>query len=304
MTSLQTLHSNYAFPIILSGLANFLLGISSLYWKELSDVATLTLVTYRVILSAAILALFVFVFRQANQLKKITIKSIRLHCVASLLIAANWAAFIWSSVNQRFLESGLGYLLAPFFSVALGIIIFHEPISRKKAVSTLLAFGAVIALIIFSSHLNHWTYFIISTTWGAYTYVKKSTSLGAVSGLLIETLFLTLCLTVATLAFNLPALYPGEIFAPSNNLIWLAGAVSTAPLLMLSYSAGKIPLSLTGFLQFILPATLIILSLFTHDQKPSGTPLALTILIIALLISLIFYELVDTQRTKNKSTHK
>ncbi len=137
----------------------------------------------------------------------------------------------------------MAILLAPFFSVALGIIIFHEPISRKKAVSTLLAFGAVIALIIFSSHLNHWTYFIISTTWGAYTYVKKSTSLGAVSGLLIETLFLTLCLTVATLAFNLPALYPGEIFAPSNNLIWLAGAVSTAPLLMLSYSAGKIPLS-------------------------------------------------------------
>jgi chloramphenicol-sensitive protein RarD len=205
----------------------------------------------------------VCIFSEANQIKKITKKSIGLHCVASILIAANWGAFIWASINENFLESGLGYLIAPLFSIALGLVIFHEKISAKKAVTPLVTVGAVIALIILSSDLDHLTYLVISGTWGAYTYIKKYTSLDAISGLFIEMLFLTLCLTIATLAFRIPIVYPGEFTPPSNILILIAGAISTTPLLMLSYSTRKIPLSVTGLLQFTLPITLISISIFT-----------------------------------------
>lgn len=285
----------HSLAIILSGAANFFLGISSLYWKELGEVSSMTLVAYRITLSAITLTLFVVFFRQAKKTTKVTLKSIHLHCIASLLIAINWGAFIWSSINGYLLESGLGYLLAPFVSIVLGSIVYHEPISLRSAISAIVAFGSVVALIIYTNDLNHFTYLSIATAWGLYTYIKKSTLLDSVNGLLIETLFLTGCLTVATVAFNLPITYPNEL---PNKLIWLAGAVSIAPLLMLSYSTGKMPLSLTGFLQFILPITLITISIFSNTQQISDTPLTLTLITTGILISLITYDISTSQRQK------
>ncbi|WP_159935168.1 hypothetical protein [Pseudomonas sp. S35] len=301
MNSFQTPISTHALPIILSGLANIFLGLSSLYWRSLSDVSPITLIAYRIFLSTAILAVFVCIFRKISQIKKITKNSIGLHCIASLLIAANWGTFIWASINENFLESGLGYLIAPFFCIAIGLVIYHEKISPQKAVTLLITFSSIIALIISSKNLNHFTYLMISGTWGAYIYIKKYTSLDAVSGLFIETLFLALCLTLAKLVFSIPIMYPNELDNPSNILIFLAGAVSTTPLLMLSYSAGKIPLSLTGLIQFILPITLISISIYTQKQQISDAPLAPTFIIIGILIILGIYDTANNQSAKKRA---
>ncbi|KAE9653557.1 rarD protein [Pseudomonas sp. PB105] len=298
MNSFQKSISTYALPIILSGLANLFLGLSSLYWRSFTDVSPITLVAYRIVLSAAILAVFVCIFRKASQIKKVTTKTVFLHCIASLLIAANWGAFIWASINEHFLESGLGYLIAPFFCIAIGLVIYREKISPKKAAILLVTLGFIIALIISSKNLNHLTYLIISGTWGAYIYIKKYSSLDAVSGLFVETLFLTLGLAIAKLALNIPIMYSDELDSPSNTLILIAGAVSITPLLMLSYSTGKIPLSVTGLIQFILPITLISISTYTQKQKISDTSLALSFIFIGTLIVLVIYDAINNQPSK------
>lgn len=250
-------------PILCSGLANILLGTSSLYWKALGDIPPITLVSYRVVLSAITLSAFILLCRNTHAIKHLPPKLIRLHCMASLFIAINWGAFIWSSINGHILESGLGYLLAPFISIALGAIIYNESISRTRALSTLAAFTGVALLIAFTPHLNHWVYLTIALSWGAYTHLKKSTVLDAVNGLCVETLFLTVCMALAISLLKLPIMAPNEFSAGPNQLIWLAGGVSAIPLLMFSYATGKIPLSITGFLQFTLPLTLIAISVVT-----------------------------------------
>ncbi|VVN76776.1 Protein RarD [Pseudomonas fluorescens] len=250
-----------ALVIISSALANVLLGASSVYWRALNDVSSLTLVAYRVSLSTLILAFLIFTFQRFNQIERYTLKLIRLHCIASLLIAISWGVFIWSSINGYILESGLGYLLAPFISVTLGTMIYRERVSTGKALFTFLVFGLVALLMVLIDNLNHGTYILIALTWGLYTYLKKSTSLDAVNGLFIETLFLTSCLVPAIFLLDLPITQLSELGTLSSTLIWLAGGISTLPLLMFSYSTGKIPLSLTGFLQFLLPLTLITIAL-------------------------------------------
>lgn len=298
MSSYQGTRSAYLLPMIFSGLANFLLGVSSFYWRELDDVSPITLVAYRITLSAVTLSLFVGVFRTTNRFNKINLKLVLLHCIASLLIAINWAIFIVASINGHLLESGLGYLLAPFFSIALGAVIYHESISLKSAISAVVALSSVITLIIFTDNLNHSTYIFIATTWGLYTYVKKSTSLDAVNGLLIETLFLTACLAIAIIAFSLSITYPSGLSTHSNRLIWLAGGVTIVPLLLLSHSAKNIPLSLTGFLQFILPITLISLSTVVHKQQIAGASLAIIGVTICILSIFIIYDIATSQQPK------
>lgn len=300
MRSLQNSFLPDYFSIILSGLANVLLGISSLYWRTLGEISSTTLVAYRVVLSALILTFFILIFRCANQIKHYTIKLICLHSIASILIAINWGAFIWASINGYLLESGLGYLLAPFISVVLGAVVYREPMVARKTVSTAVAFGAIAVLIISTKHLNHLTYLLIASTWGAYTYIKKSTSLDAINGLLIETLFLTACLALAMTLFELPVAWPSELPTQSSYLIWLAGGVSIVPLLMFSYATGKIPLSLTGFIQFMLPLTLFTLALLLRTQEISNTSLTLIISTAGLLITLIIYDLINPQRPTRK----
>lgn len=282
--------------ITLSVLANLLLGLSSLYWRALGDLPSITLVAYRIVLSALILICFILIFRHAQQIKNYTLKLICLHAIASILIAINWAVFILASINGYLLESGLGYLLAPFISIALGAVVYREHLTTRKTLSTVIAFSAIAALIISAKQLNHWTYLLIASTWGAYTYIKKSTSLDAINGLLIETLFLTICLALVTIFLELPVVWPYELPTQSGHLIWLAGWASIIPLLMFSYATGKIPLSITGFIQFILPLTLFTLALLLRTQAIPNTSFTLIISTAGLLIILITYDLIKPRQ--------
>ncbi|AMN81264.1 hypothetical protein AYR47_24445 [Pseudomonas azotoformans] len=206
------------------------------------------------------------------------------------MIAFNWGAFIWSSLNGHLLESGLGYLLAPFISIGMGCLIYHEPITPRKMLSTIVALSSVVSLVLLSENLNHWTYLLIATTWGSYTYLKKTTSLDAVSGLFLETLFLSAFLTLAIWAFNLTIIQPNE--SPYQNLlILLAGVVSVTPLLMFSFATNKIPLSATGFLQFILPLTLFSIGIIFYEQTIPKLSLALLMATASILAILLAYDL-------------
>lgn len=285
--------------IIVAGAANLLLGASSLYWRELDGIQIFILVAYRVLLSTAILSMLIFALKIHHQLKRATIKIILLHGVASLLIAVNWGCFIWSSINDFILESGLGYLLAPFLSIAFGAILYHETVSTTKAASLIVALLLISTLIISTSNLNHWTYLLISTTWGMYTLIKKITPLDAIAGLFIEMLFLTVPLALAFVWHDLPFVLTREESSGSNHLIWLAGGVSITPLLMFSYATKKISLFHTGLLQFLLPLTLI--SIATFRQKSDEiTPLTLALITTCILFALTAYDLKSSHPSKKR----
>lgn len=276
--------------IVISAIANLILAASSLYWRALAEIPPLTVLAYRVILSAAALSLLTFTPKNVSQIKNLTPRSILTHFIASFFVAANWITFINASANGYILESGLGYLIAPLISISLGILIYREQVTHTKFFTVAISLIASVLLIISSESLNHWTYLLIATTWGSYTYLKKATPLDAVSGLFLETFFLTACLALAIYAFDLPICLPDKLSGRSSELIWLAGVVSITPLLMFSFSTGKIPLALTGLIQFILPIALLTIGLFFNEQKIS--PLALTLIFITTgaLITLVVYE--------------
>lgn len=300
MDSTRKTYRQQHLAVALSGLANFFLGASSLYWKALSEFSSITLVVYRITLSSAILALFLLIFRRFSQLKALTPRLIVIHCTAATMIAFNWGAFIWSSINGHLLESGLGYLLAPFISIGMGCLIYHEPITPQKILSTIVALSAVAMLVLLSKNLNHWTYLLIAATWGSYTYLKKTSTLNAISGLFLETLFLTILLALSIWAFDLTIIRPNE--SPYQNLsIWLAGVVSVTPLLMFSFATNKIPLSLTGFLQFILPLTLFGIGIFFYKQAIPKLSLTMLMVTAGILATLLAHDIssVTSSKTRN-----
>ncbi|MGC6372204.1 protein RarD [Pseudomonas sp. K2I15] len=288
------LPENHTVAICLGVGANILLGVSSLYWRELSDVSPQTLVAYRIILSLLLLSVIVFSRNGFYEIRKIKIELLALHCLASLLVAANWTAFIWASVNGHILESGFGYLLAPLLSIAMGVFFYHESLRTTQVISIIIALCSAVLLILYSDELNHWTYIVIATTWGAYTCFKKATPLNATNGLFVETAFLSICLTLIIIIYGWAPAWPNELSTQSCLIIWLAGAISIIPLMMFASATSKIPLSMMGFFQFILPTTQLIVALLFYKQSISTISLILFVATIGALALVLLYELITS----------
>jgi len=254
--------------------ANVWLGASSLYWRELGEIPPETLVAYRILLSLPTLLLAMWGAGNLHTLRKHrSLRLLILHAVAAILVATNWGTFIWASIHGHVLESGLGYLIAPCFAIFIGIVILHERISRVGVISMTVIFLAVILLIIRSGELEKIVYLTIAITWGGYACIKKITPLHALHGLFFETAFLAgLCLPVLILS-NWSLRLPSTIGIYSIAILAMAGFISVFPLFLFGYAANKLPLSVMGFFQFVLPTTQLIVAVLIYRQMVSTNSL-------------------------------
>jgi chloramphenicol-sensitive protein RarD len=53
----------------------------------------------------------------------------RLAC-AAVLIAGNWALYIWGVNNEHVVETSLGYFINPVVTVLIGVLVLHERLRR------------------------------------------------------------------------------------------------------------------------------------------------------------------------------
>lgn len=192
-----------------------------------------------------------------------------IHLVAAVLVVINWGTFIWASIHGHVVESGLGYLIAPFVAILVGALALGDRMGwlRRSALAVIVA--AVFAMVQRSGELHHGVYLIIGVTWGAYACLKKLTTLDAFSGLLCETVVLSAGLVVAlatsSASLRLPAALPDSILLT----LALCGVVSVLPLWLFSVAAARLRLSVMGFFQFVLPTTQLFVALVFYRQSVS-----------------------------------
>lgn len=276
--------------MLAAGLSNLFLGLSSLYWKVFHDMNAIALVGYRVMLSLATVTLILWLKRDLFALfQQLKLRQVMLHGYAAVLVAINWGAFIWASIHGRVLESGLGYLIAPLLSIAVGLLIYRERLSTLKAVALSLICLSILFLITSSGDLDIRVYIIISVTWGLYTWLKKLTSLSPLKGLFVESLVLSCVLCPLLFLFDGLIALPASFSGFEQALLICCGLISIIPLALFSFAAGHLPISAMGLLQFILPLTQFILAVEVYGQ-PASTYTFLAFSAITLGMILVIFE--------------
>ena len=50
--------------------------------------------------------------------------------LAAVLIAGNWALYIWGVNNEHVVETSLGYFINPVVTVLIGVVVLHERLRR------------------------------------------------------------------------------------------------------------------------------------------------------------------------------
>ncbi|WP_422650025.1 EamA family transporter [Cupriavidus sp. H18C1] len=262
--------------------ANVVFGASSLYWRLLAGIAPTTLVGYRILISLTTLLAILWLTGRLRALRsKLGPRVLALHVAASCLVVVNWAVFI---CHGHVVETGLGYLTAPCISIAAGVIVFREKVDKVVAAALLVIAAAIALLLLRSGELQHWLYLTAAISWGGYACLKRFTPLDAVSGLLMETVFLSIGCGLALMFSDMTLALPAGMSTLHLAALAMAGLVSAIPLMLFSYAANHLSLSMNGLLQFVLPTTQFIVATFVYRQPVSAnTVIALSLIWLALM---------------------
>src|ERR1043166_1429707 len=231
-------------------------GIMPLYWRVLPAVPPFELTVHRV-LWCALFVLGVTLARGRWPQLLGVIRDRRLLgtlALTSVLISINWTIYIYCVASHQLGEASLGYYINPLISIALGVTLFGEHLSRLRLIAVLLA-GAAVAVQTFELGHFPWIAPALALSFGFYGYFRKRTNIDALDGLTIETwiLFPLTCGLVTfwtvsgTGAFPLPE-------PMKDMLLILGGPLTALPLALFSASARRIRLSTLGFLQYFFPS--------------------------------------------------
>lgn len=257
--------------ILYAASAFFIWGLFPLYFKLLKQVPSAELLVHRVLWSLLFLALILAWRKQWDWLRDLVRQPAvlgRFFCSA-LLLSSNWLLYIWAVNNDRVVDSSLGYFITPLVNVLLGFLLLKERLRAGQWLAVAVAACGVLWLTWQAGQLP-WIALVLAATFGTYGLLRKTSSLGPLEGLSIETLLLT-PLTLGYLAW---LLWHGQfvfIQQPLTTQIWLmlAGPITAIPLLLFAAGARRIPLSLLGMLQYIGP-TLQLLSGVLIYHEPFG----------------------------------
>ncbi len=273
-------------------------GILPIFWKWLQHVPSQEVLAHRIFWSF-IIVMSVLWFNKNLKLKPIFSNKalIRRLIVTSVLIGCNWGLFVYAVNSNQILEASFGYFINPLVSVLLGITILKERLSSLKISALLLAVGAVIYMAIDLGKLP-WISLGLAFAFGFYGLLKKTTPIGSLQGLAIETLFLSpFCLSFIIYKMIDGTGYLFMHSFKTDILLIFAGVVTVLPLLWFAKGAKRIPLSSVGFLQYIAPSFMLLLGVFVYGEEFGQTRL-ISFSIIWLALAIYTYSLIFDRKKK------
>src|SRR3712207_3901153 len=180
-------------------------------------------------------------------------RSARLLTLAAVLVTVNWGTYIYGVNSGHVVETSLGYFINPLVSVAFGVMLLGERLSRGQALAVGIAAAAVLVLGVEYGR-PPWIALTLAFSFGLYGLVKKRAGVDGAQSLAVETALLVLP-AIAYLLF-LGASGDGTFTTEGSGHVALlmAGGIATAvPLMLFGAAAIRIPLATVGVLQYIAP---------------------------------------------------
>lgn len=250
--------------------AYVLWGILPIYWKLIGGVSAFEILAYRIVLSMIFMILIIVVLKKSQTFKR-DLKHLFSHpieliviIIAGYVITINWGTFIWAVSNGHVLQSSLGYYINPLVSILLAFIFLKE---RFNKFETLAIIFATIGVLYMTIRVGEFPVIslMLAFSFGIYGLLKKIVKIEAISSIAIE----CIVTTPAGLIYMIYLWNTGTSSVGLNmDTFWLmfSGAVTAIPLILFSAGAKRIPLSLTGFIQYVGPTIMFFLGIFAFKE--------------------------------------
>ncbi len=254
--------------------AYLLWGLFPIYWRRLSGVESLQILSHRIVWAAVFTVVALIATRKLGSLVALFKDRRRLPfaVAASVLITINWGIYIWSVNSSHVMDSALGYYINPLVSVGLGAIFLRERMDRWTSLAVgIAAVGVAVASFMMGG--LPWISLVLATSFGFYGLVKKKAALPPLVGLAAETLIvMPFALAFLVARHSVGAGSFGGADSVATVMLFLAGIGTATPLLCFAAGMNRISLTRMGFIQYLSPTMQLVLSVFVFGET-IGTPM-------------------------------
>ncbi len=282
---------------VASGLSAYLLwGFITIYWKLLDDFNAFELIGWRIVTAVILLIALVVAQRSVSPVLAALTKPRMLVrvSVAAVMLVANWTLYVWAVVNEHIMETALGYFIAPLFTSILGVVVLGERLRTLQKIALGFAVAAVVVLT-FSFGRPPFIALAIAASWAVYGLLKKQVPLRPVESLTAETIVLMpLAVVLMVWSFSRELGIPNTASTMEFVLVLFTGLITAVPLLLFAHSALRLPLTIIGPLQYLVPVINFLLGWLMYDEPLDSARFVGFVLVwLGLACSLA-----DTMRTR------
>lgn len=278
---------------VLYALGAYLLwGVLPLYFLVLTPTGPWEIVAWRVLFSLVFCVVLLAITRGWKRIRAIIRQPrlLGLTALAGVLIYVNWQAFLIGTLDDKVVETSLGYFINPITTVLLGVFILHERMRRLQWVAVGIAALAVVVIIVAYGSVP-WIALTLTLSFGFYGLIKKKIgpSVDAVSGLTLESFWLIPIAVVQLVAVGMTTgITIGGNGVWHTVLLCFAGVATAVPLLLFASGARRINLTVIGMIQFITPIMQFIIGVaILHEPMPTERWIGFILVWVAVAVFVV-----------------
>ncbi len=277
-------------------------GVLPVYFHEMSFVPPPQMLAHRFVWAMLLLAGLVTVIggwrRIGRALRER--RTVLMLIGSTAFISANWLTFIWAVGAERVTEVSLGYYINPLVNVLLGMLVLRERLNPAQGVAVVLAMIGVTNLAVQTAGLP-WPSLAVAFSFGFYGLIRKTTALGSVDGLFLETALASpIALTYLVLVERAGTGVFGHMSAGVDVALVAAGLVTALPLIWFTSGARRLTYTAVGFFQYVAPTGHFLLALFVFGE-PFSWPHLVTFLCIWTGLALFSADTVRRSRRARRA---
>ncbi|MFB7250925.1 EamA family transporter RarD [Microbacterium sp. NPDC056234] len=272
--------------------AYLLWGVLPLYFLLLAPTGPWEIVAWRVLFSLVFCLLLLAITRGWQRILAIVRQPrlLGLTALAGVLIYVNWQAFLIGTLDDKVVETALGYFINPITTVLLGVFILHERMRRLQWVAVGIAALAVIVIIVAYGSVP-WIALTLTLSFGFYGLIKKKIgpSVDAVSGLTLESFWLVPIAVIQLVAVGMTTgITIGNHGVWHTVLLCFAGVATAVPLLLFASGARRINLTVIGMIQFITPIMQFLIGVvILHEPMPTERWIGFILVWVAVAVFVV-----------------
>lgn len=235
-------------------------GLSPLYYKLLSHVPALEVLSHRTLWSVAFFVMLLWVQGRLSWVRPLLWgRAGAITALAALMMSLNWFFFIFSVQQGHTVEASLGFYIFPLAAVTIGVLGFGERLRAGQVLSILLALSAVITLAL-GLGVTPWIALILAVTLGLYGAAKRFVQAGPVVSVAAEVMMVlplaVIWLWLAHAGQTPPLMGVGGQFGrdlATSALLAFSGIMTATPLILFSYATRRVSMTSIGLIQYLNP---------------------------------------------------
>ena len=278
---------------VISGIgAGLVWGTYPFIYKPLADIDILEVISHRVIWSVIfLLPITLFISKKGAVIKQAISrpKDLMTIIICAFILSGWWLTYVYTLVNERILEAGLGYYLGPVMTAVLGVVLLKEKADYLSIVSVVISFLGILYYA-FATQGQFPVYGImLGLFYSGYTIFKRGfLKVDSQASVSIEFCILMFP-SIGYLVWKFISGDMTSFVSTTNNqnfLLIFIGIMNVIPMVMYSYAATNVPSMAMSFIQYISPTCNFLLAVLYYREPLSSAAL---IMFIAIWIGVIIF---------------